>query len=163
VENDLGKEKKSAEKLATKCEASTKKVADIQAKVDQLGFSEENYNSLEQEKHQLEGAVADLSERVDTLSAQLQGRLAFQYSDPVRGFDRSKVKGIVAKLIDVKDPHNSTALEVAAGGKLFQVVVDEAITGKALLDRGRLARRVTIIPTSGLHCHFNECDRSTSD
>jgi structural maintenance of chromosome 2 len=146
VESDLGKEKKSAEKLAAKCEASTKKVAVIQAQVDQLGFSEENYNALEQEKHQLESAVADLSERVDTLSAQLQGRLAFQYSDPVRGFDRSKVKGIVAKLIDVKDPHNSTALEVAAGGKLFQVVVDEAITGKALLDRGRLARRVTIIP-----------------
>ncbi|KAL3940261.1 MAG: hypothetical protein SGARI_001047, partial [Bacillariaceae sp.] len=37
-------------------------------------------------------------------------------------------------------------LEVVAGGKLFQVVVDEAITGKAILDRGKLTRRVTIIP-----------------
>ena len=35
---------------------------------------------------------------------------------------------------------------MVAGGKLFQVVVDEAITGKALLSRGRLQRRVTIIP-----------------
>lgn len=56
------------------------------------------------------------------------------------------MKGIVAKLIHVHDRDHSTALEVVAGGKLFQVIVDEAITGKAILDRGRLQRRVTIIP-----------------
>ena len=101
---------------------------------------------MEQEKSDLEAELAELSERVDTLSAQLEGRLSFKYSDPVRGFDRSKVKGLVAKLVEVRDSKHSTALEVVAGGKLFQVVVDEAITGKALLDRGKLARRVTIIP-----------------
>ena len=35
---------------------------------------------------------------------------------------------------------------MAAGGKLYQVVVDETITGKALLSKGKLRRRVTIIP-----------------
>merc|ERR1712161_98226 len=79
-------------------------------------------------------------------TAQLQGRLMFNFSDPVRGFDRSKVKGVVAKLIVVNNKLNSTALEVVAGGKLFQVIVDEAVTGKALLSRGKLQRRVTIIP-----------------
>jgi structural maintenance of chromosome 2 len=64
----------------------------------------------------------------------------------VRGFDRSKVKGLVAKLIQVKKSEHGTALEVVAGGKLYQVVVDEAITGKAILDRGKLERRVTIVP-----------------
>ena len=83
---------------------------------------------------------------METLSAQLEGRLAFNYSDPVRGFDRSKVKGLVARLMKVKRPEHATALEVVAGGKLYQVVVDEAITGKALLSRGKLERRVTIIP-----------------
>lgn len=55
------------------------------------------------------------------LSAQVEGRLNFDYSDPERGFDRSRVKGLVARLVDVKDPVHSTALEVAAGGRLYQV------------------------------------------
>ena len=43
--------------------------------------------------------------------------LQFQYKDPEKNFDRSKVHGLVAKLVKVKDPQNATALEVAAGGK----------------------------------------------
>lgn len=94
----------------------------------------------------MENSVSILQEKVDTLSAQLEGRLSFNYSDPIRGFDRSKVKGLVARLVEVKLPKHSTALEVVAGGKLYQVVVDEAATGKALLNNGKLQRRVTIIP-----------------
>jgi structural maintenance of chromosome 2 len=36
--------------------------------------------------------------------------------------------------------------EVVAGGKLYQVVVDTEVTGKALLSKGQLQKRVTIIP-----------------
>ena len=94
----------------------------------------------------LESSVTTLTERVETLQVQLGNRLRFEYTDPVRGFDRNKVKGLLAKLIEVRDSKHATALEVVAGGKLFQVVVDEAITGKALLERGKLQKRVTIIP-----------------
>jgi len=45
----------------------------------------------------------------------------FQYQDPERGFNRGKVKGVVAKLVHLQDPATTTALEVAAGGKLYQV------------------------------------------
>ena len=45
----------------------------------------------------------------------------FQYRDPERGFNRGKVKGVVAKLVHLQDPTTTTALEVAAGGKLYQV------------------------------------------
>ena len=70
----------------------------------------------------------------------------FQYRDPERGFDRNSVKGVVAKLVRVKDPADATALEVAAGGKLYQVVVDTEATAKALLSKGQLRNRVTIVP-----------------
>ena len=124
----------------------TKKVAELKSQISKLEFSPEEYERLEQQMTSLEGSVTSLTERVDTLQAQLGSRLRFDYSDPVRGFDRSKVKGLLAKLIEVRDSKHATALEVVAGGKLFQVVVDEAITGKALLDRGKLQKRVTIIP-----------------
>lgn len=45
-------------------------------------------------------------------------RLQFEYTNPCVGFDRSNVKGPVAKLIKLKDTSTATALEVTAGGKV---------------------------------------------
>jgi len=146
VQKDMDAQAKSSEALSQKKDKIKSKVADLQNKLDHLNFSSNEFNALDAEKVILENSVAALQEKVDTLNAQLQGRLAFEYSDPVRGFDRNKVKGLVARLVTVKNDKYSTALEVAAGGKLYQVIVDEAIAGKALLDKGQLKRRVTIIP-----------------
>jgi len=146
VERDMKKEEKSSEKLSGKRKTTAEKVETLRNNISSISFSPEEYSGLEGEKVELENSVGSLQDIVDTLTAQLQGRLAFNYSDPVRGFDRSKVKGMIAKLIRVNEPAHATALEIVAGGKLFQVVVDEAITGKALLSRGKLQRRVTIIP-----------------
>lgn len=146
VEKNMKKEQKSAEDLNKKRDKAMEKQQLLKGAVDELAFNEEEFATLEQEKDQLSASVSEWSDLVETLTAQLGSRLAFNYSDPVRGFDRSKVKGIVAKLIQVKKSPHATALEVVAGGKLYQVVVDEAITGKAILDRGKLERRVTIIP-----------------
>lgn len=141
----MKKDEKSTNKLAKKKEAATKKVSDITSRLAELEFSDTEYETAEEEVAELQTSITDLNQRINTLTVKLRG-MSFEYSDPVRGFDRSKVKGIVANLIKVKDPKNATALEVAAGGKLFQVVVDDAITGKALLDRGKLKRRYTLIP-----------------
>ena len=146
MKQELGKVEKSAGKLSAARDKANRKVESLREKLNSLNFSAEDYDALEQEYNDVVTRVNDLRSSVDTLSAQLESRLAFQYSDPVVGFDRSKVKGIVAKLINVKDQKHSTALEVVAGGKLHQVVVDEAITGKALLNNGKLTRRTTIIP-----------------
>lgn len=52
----------------------------------------------------------------------------------------------MAELVTVKDPKYTTALEVTAGGRLYNVVVDTEVTGKLLLEKGKLKKRVTIIP-----------------
>nr|TKR86006.1 hypothetical protein D5086_0000242860 [Populus alba] len=96
--------------------------------------------------------VQKLKDEIRELSAQLSN-LQFTYRDPVRNFDRSKVKGVVAKLIKVKDRSTMTALEVTAGGKLFNVVVDTESTGKQLLQNGDLRRRVTIVPLNKIQSH----------
>lgn len=87
-----------------------------------------------------------LCQEVDNQTAQLPAELRFGYADPEPNFDRSKVKGLVAKLISVNDPSATMALEVTAGGKLYNVVVDSEVTGKKLINKGQLKRRVTIIP-----------------
>lgn len=55
--------------------------------------------------------VQKLKDETRDLSAQL-ANVQFMYRDPERNFDRSKVKGVVAKLIKVKDSSTMTALEV---------------------------------------------------
>lgn len=49
------------------------------------------------------------------------------FRDPERGWDRSKVKGLLANLITVSDISYSTALEVVAGGRLYNIVVDTEV------------------------------------
>lgn len=44
-------------------------------------------------------------------------------------------------------------LQVAAGGKLFNIVVDTEDTGKQLLQKGGLRKRVTIIPLNKIQTH----------
>ena len=165
IKKDMDQESNSAAALAKKKEKAMAKVEEITNAIEELSFSEEAYNKIEQEKVDFDAAVGELRDTVETLSAQLEGRLRFKYSDPVRGFDRSKVKGLVAKLLSVKKTEHATALEVVAGGKLYQVVVDEAITGKALLNQGRLERRVTIIPLDkikGRRVASSTCDRASA-
>ena len=74
-------------------------------------------------------------------------QLDFNYSPPP-GFDTRKVKGLVASLLALKpeDHGKSTALEIAAGGKLYNVVVEDERVGKDLLERGGIKKRVTLIP-----------------
>lgn len=146
VEAQMRTAEKSSEKLSEKKALAKQKVDSLKTQIDSMDYSNDEFVALDSERDNLKSSINSLQQAVDTLTAQLQGRLAFEYSDPVRGFDRTKVKGLVARLVIVKDPKFATSLEVAAGGKLYQVVVDEAITGKALLNAGQLRRRVTIIP-----------------
>jgi hypothetical protein len=74
-------------------------------------------------------------------------RLDFNYTPPP-GFDTRKVKGLVASLLVLKpeDHGKSTALEMAAGGKLYNVIVENERVGKDLLERGGIKKRVTLVP-----------------
>jgi len=78
--------------------------------------------------------------------------LGFDYDSPYPGFDRSKVKGLVASLISLKpsDHDKATALEITAGGRLYNVIVQDPQVGQDLINKGRLRKRVTIIPLNGI-------------
>jgi structural maintenance of chromosome 2 len=161
----MKKQSKSADQWNSKRAKAQAKLNDIRSQLERLNFSEAEYESLEKEHRSLSKERVELQDQVDTLTAQLESRLAFQYSDPVRGFDRSKVKGMVAKLVKIFQADHATAVEVAAGGKLYQIVVDEAITSKALLQNGQLKRRVTFVPLDKVQTRrvpANACDQASN-
>lgn len=119
----------------------------MEANLTSMGFDESTESQMYQEESHLQARIRELKQQADALRRKVSN-IDFSYSDPSPNFDRSKVKGLVAQLFTLNKEHTAagTALEVAAGGRLYNVVVDSAATGKQLLENGRLKKRVTIIP-----------------
>ncbi|KAA6425080.1 MAG: structural maintenance of chromosomes 2 [Trebouxia sp. A1-2] len=146
----------SLEKEAVKLQRDLAKeeaaVQGCRSRLDDVVYDAEAAQQLEAVVVEEKAHVQRCKEMVDDLASHLAG-VNFQYRDPERGFNRGKVKGVVAKLVHLQDPATTTALEVAAGGKLYQVVVDSDMTAKALLSNGQLRNRVTIIPLNKVKPH----------
>lgn len=119
----------------------------LEKELEKLGFSSGAEEDLYKQESSLQHKIRSLHQESDALKRKV-ANIDFNYADPVPNFDRSKVKGLVAQLftLDKENTRAGTALEICAGGRLYNVVVDTEITGTQLLKGGRLRKRVTIIP-----------------
>lgn len=119
----------------------------LESELTRLGYEPGKEEKISQEQASLQKDIRELRERADGLKRRA-ANVDFNYSDPHPNFDRSKVKGLVAQLftLDKDKTPAATALEICAGGRLYNVVVDTAETGTQLLQNGKLRKRVTIIP-----------------
>ncbi|KVH91364.1 RecF/RecN/SMC [Cynara cardunculus var. scolymus] len=129
-----------------------KDVESVERALKSLSHDEGQMDGLQKDRMMESETINKIKEEIRMISSRL-GNIQFTYRDPVKNFDRAKVKGVVAKLIKVKDSSTMTALEVCAGGKLYNVVVDTENTGKQLLQNGDLRRRVTIVPLNKIQSH----------
>ncbi|KAB5576559.1 SMC2-like protein [Coniochaeta sp. 2T2.1] len=119
----------------------------LEKELGKLGFQSGTEEAMYKEESALQQKVRGLRQEADTLKRKV-ANIDFNYSDPTPNFDRSKVKGLVAQLFTLDKAHTAagTALEICAGGRLYNVVVDTEVTGTQLLQGGKLRKRVTIIP-----------------
>ncbi|EMD35993.1 hypothetical protein CERSUDRAFT_156737 [Gelatoporia subvermispora B] len=140
VEREAGEGKKNLERMQAEVGKLRRKLADS-------GWDAEKQLEGENILKAAKAEVRSSTEQRDVIKQRLSF-LNFDYSAPRPGFDRSKVKGLVASLVSLspEDYNKSTALEITAGGKLYNVVVESEQIGKDLLQNGRLRKRVTIIP-----------------
>ncbi|XP_071521625.1 structural maintenance of chromosomes protein 2 [Panulirus ornatus] len=122
-----------------------KEVKNLEIQLGKLDYDDKKVDELEGERRVLNNQIMNLQEKLEGLESRYP-QLCFNYKDPERNFDHSSVKGLVCRLVKLKDPTTATALEVTAGGKLYNVIVDTEVTGKKLLQNGQLQTRVTIIP-----------------
>ena len=119
----------------------------LEKELGKLGFQPGTEEEMYKEESSLQQKIRSLCQESDALKRKV-ANIDFNYSDPVPNFDRSKVKGLVAQLFTLDKQHTAagTALEICAGGRLYNVVVDTEVTGTQLLKDGKLRKRVTIIP-----------------
>lgn len=146
------KAEKEGEGLIKELAAKRSEVEQMRTRINAAGWDEDKERTLLERQAEHSQKIAQLSEKRDTIKSRLAS-LDFDYSDPYANFDRSKVKGLVATLVDLDEANYnaSTALEICAGGRLYNVVVDDEKTGAALLDKGRLRKRVTLIPLNKIN------------
>jgi structural maintenance of chromosome 2 len=154
---------KGLKKAFSACEA---KVDACQSAVDEhAATSPGDADALQRQAKELSQKARECSQRAQRTEAQLKARLKFDYEHPGKGFDAEKVRGVLASLVTPCDGKYAAALEVVAGGRLYQVVVDDEKTGKALLERGQLRRRVTLIPLNKVRAgrlDEKRCSRASS-
>ncbi|XP_068782769.1 structural maintenance of chromosomes protein 2 [Struthio camelus] len=126
-------------------EAVRKMKEKLENEMKKLNYEDIKEETLLAKKKELTRDISRLKELYEGLMAKFPN-LHFEYKDPEKNWNPNHVKGLVASLIIVKDISTAKALEVVAGGKLYNVVVDTEVTGKKLLEKGELKRRYTIIP-----------------
>ncbi|PWN21106.1 RecF/RecN/SMC protein [Microstroma glucosiphilum] len=141
------KAEKEGAGLLKQLEAAEAQVRKVSLALSMSGWDETKEREVVQRKKNLSARINSLLETRDRIRSGL-ARVSFDYSDPEPAFDRSKVKGLVATLLDLKAENHkySTALEICAGGRLYNVIVEDDDTGAKLLKGARLRQRVTLIP-----------------
>jgi chromosome segregation protein len=115
----------------------------VQELAEALALQQRTRSRLEQEETQLEREIARLDSRRETLQeSRGTGALRVLLEAGLEG-----IHGPVAQLAEVEERHR-LALEVAAGGRLAQVVVeDDRIAARAIeLLKSRRAGRLTFLP-----------------
>ncbi|GMM38446.1 condensin subunit [Saccharomycopsis crataegensis] len=123
------------------------KYEDAQSQLKNVGFDSNRLKHLKDQQYSLQQRIYGASNELESVRRRITS-LEFNYSKPSPNFDHTSIKGVAAKLftLDKENFDSASALEVSAGGKLFNVVVDNEVTGSQLLEKGRLRKRVTIIP-----------------
>nr|CAB3479164.1 unnamed protein product [Digitaria exilis] len=91
--------------------ARTKDLEAIKSSMASINYDEGQMEALQKDRSMELEIVQKLKDLVRKLSGEL-ANVHFNYRDPERNFDRSKVKGVVARLIRIKDSSTATALEV---------------------------------------------------
>lgn len=109
----------------------------LEAEMKKLNYEENKEESLLEKRRQVSRDISRLKETYEALLARFPN-LRFAYKDPEKNWNRNCVKGLVASLISVKDTSATTALELVAGERLYNVVVDTEVTGKKLLEKRRI-------------------------
>ncbi|ROT64973.1 putative structural maintenance of chromosomes protein 2 isoform X2 [Penaeus vannamei] len=104
--SDYAKDKSLLERME-------KEVKNLETQLQKLDYDDGKVEELEGQRRVLNNEVMNLREKVEGLESRYP-QLCFNYRDPEKNFDRSSVKGLVCKLVKLRDSNTATALEVTA-------------------------------------------------
>lgn len=103
-------------------EKKEKELKGLENEMTKLNYKDGYSEDLKNQRNNLIAEMKPLREQLDQFESRYP-RTRFQFKNPEPNFNAKSVKGIVCKLISLKDKRAAYALEVAAGGKVtfFQI------------------------------------------
>lgn len=131
-------------------EKKEKELKNLKNKLTNIQYKEGHLEELRTQQHSLKSEIKSLEEKIEQFEMQYP-QLRFAYKIQDSSFKKDSVKGVVCTLLTVKDKNAAYALDIAAGGKLYDVIVDTEKTCKILLKYGHLQQRVTFIPLNKIN------------
>ena len=126
-----------------------KTIDQVKNKIKELGEGQNNKNMFDAIQKNISDKQVELSRyerQQNDILTKCNQRIEIQYRDPEPNFNRKKIYGRVIKNFRVKDPKYIRALEKAAGGKLYNVIVDNHKTAAVLFQRKCFDYMVTLLP-----------------
>ena len=158
--NQMNDYKKSIDSMKKQANLIEKKIKEIKQELNLDKLPEENINVnnnlnnqqiIELLKRDINNNESEL-QRFESKQSELLGRWASRvetnYRDPEPNFERLKIKGKIIRLFSIENERYATALEQVAGGKLFNIVVDNERTASLLLSRKCFDYWVVMIPNN---------------
>ncbi|OQV15428.1 Structural maintenance of chromosomes protein 2 [Hypsibius exemplaris] len=157
-----------SQESASKAQSHQKMLQNIQTLEQEIAVLREKHQSVQpaegaaggvdgiaavrQEQRDLLGRKAHLENQIGHFENQMRSlEVPFRNGGQNR-VDLSRVHGSIAKLFVIKEHEKFlTAIDGAAGGKIYQFVVDNEEVGKTVLDN--VCRRVTLAPISRAKGH----------
>ena len=124
-------------------------IDEIKEKLNELGQNQNNKNMFDAIQKNISDKQLELSRyerQQNEILSKCNQRIEIQYRDPEPNFNRKRIYGRVIKNFRVKDPKYIRALEKAAGGKLYNVIVDNHKTASVLFQRKCFDYMVTLLP-----------------
>jgi structural maintenance of chromosome 2 len=105
-------------KYSVDLEKKNKELKNFENELQKLDYKDGYAEDLKHQRKTLIADIRPLREKLDQFESRYP-QTRFEYQKPEPNFDAKSVKGIVCKLINVKDKKAAYALEVAAGGKVI--------------------------------------------
>lgn len=116
-QKDMNNTENEYKKYNMDLEKKEKELKSLENELKKLNYKDGYSEDLKRQKSNLIAEIKPLREKLDQFESRYP-RTRFQYQNPEPNFNAKSIKGVVCKLIDVKDKKAAYALEVAAGGKV---------------------------------------------
>lgn len=150
VGNDKAKLEKAKEEnkeLLSQIKLYKEEISSKEQQLLDYGYDFKKISELRERERELQTTLRQLDSQSNSLKREI-GNMEFLYTNPSPNFNRDMVKGLAAQLFTLQESNTdkALALQVCAGGRLYNVVVETSDVASQLLEHGQLKKRVTIIP-----------------
>lgn len=120
-QKDTHNSKNEYKKYSLDLERKEKELKNLEKEMEKLNYKDGYVEDLKNQRNVLLAEMRPLREKLDQFELRYP-QTKFEYQNPEPNFNTKSVKGIVCKLISVKDKKAAYALEVAAGGKVIFLI-----------------------------------------